>query len=191
MSGSSSYDDFLGLPRRVFLDSSILHNVHKYGEFLFENQQLRAEEDIRKWQHGPTEINALRNILFVSRRADFQFAVSRNSLKEVAGKEDSAFLDWARDMLRYWEECLAWTGLGNPSTAEALSAKLETERFAYLSAGDCALLRDAIAVGCDAFLTMDFKLRKNSRHLQRELNIRVLSPSDYWILVSPWAALYV
>jgi hypothetical protein len=189
-SGSSSYEDFLNLPRRLFLDSSILHNAYKYGHVLFEDQELGTESHVRKWERGPAEITALRNIFVVSRRGEFQFAVSRNSLKEVAGAENSRFLDWARDMLRYWEECLAWTGIANSSKAEALCAKLNTVSFAYLSAGDRALLRDAIIVACDAFLTMDFKLRKNSSHLERELKIRVLSPNDYWKLLTPWAALY-
>jgi hypothetical protein len=192
MSGrTSSYEDFLNLPRRVFLDSSVLQNVHKYGEILFDNQELKPEARIWKWEEGPAEINALRNIFVVSQRAEFQFAVSRNSLKEVAGKEDSAFLGWARNMLRYWEECLAWTGVPNSSKAESICGKLDTESFAYLSAGDRALLRDAVIVACDAFLTMDFKLRKNSSHLEQELKIRVLSPNDYWKLLMPWAALYV
>jgi hypothetical protein len=100
-------------------------------------------------------------------------------------------LDWARDMLRYWEECLAWTGIADPCRAAAMCSRLDTSGFAYLSAADRALLRDAMTVACDAFLTMDFKLRKNSKHLKRELGMRVLSPGDYWKLLMPWAALYV
>lgn len=190
-SGSSSYDDFLRLPRRIFIDSSVLQNIHKYGEVLFEDQELSADASVRKWQQGPDEIMALRNILVVAGRADFQFAVSRNSLKEVAHKADSSFLNWAREMFWHWEENLAWSGIPKPVEAESMCSKLDGDCFAYLSAGDRSLLRDAIAFGCDAFLTMDFKLRKNSSHVRRELGIMLLSPSDYWILIRPWAALYV
>jgi|SRR5579863_7713631 len=150
---SSSYEDFLKLPGRVFLDSSVLNNIYEYGHVLFEDQELGREARIHKWREGPAEIAALRNILVVGRRADFQFAVSRNSLREVAKTGDSRFLDWARDMLRYWEECLAWTGVADANRAEAVTAKLDTSGFAYLSAGDRALLRDAMIVSCDAFLT--------------------------------------
>lgn len=72
--GSSSYDAFMSLPRRVFLDSSVLNNIHKYGDVLFEDQQLAAEAHIRKWEQGPEEISALRNILVVGRRADFRLS---------------------------------------------------------------------------------------------------------------------
>jgi hypothetical protein len=61
-SGSSSYEDFLNLPRRVFLDSSVLHNAYKYGRVLFENQDLGVDAGIRKWRQGAAEIASLRNI---------------------------------------------------------------------------------------------------------------------------------
>ena len=32
---SSSYEDFLKLPGRVFLDSSVLNNIYEYGHVLF------------------------------------------------------------------------------------------------------------------------------------------------------------
>lgn len=188
---SSSYEAFLSLPRRVFIDSSVLQNIHRYGEVLFEDQALGAEAHVRKMEQGPEEIVALRKVLLVANRGDFQFVVSRNSLKEVARKADSSFLDWAREMFWHWEESLAWTGIKHVEEAGKTATKLDSNKFAYLSAGDRALLRDAILVSCDAFLTMDFRLRKNSFHLQQELKIRVLSPTDYWTLLQPWAALYV
>jgi hypothetical protein len=107
-SRSSSYEDFLNLPRRVFLDSSVLQNVQKYGDVLFENQELGTPASGRKAL--PRLQLSGTSPLVGSQRAEFQFAISRSSLKEVARKEDSAFLDWARDMLRHWEDALR--GLG-------------------------------------------------------------------------------
>jgi hypothetical protein len=50
-----------------------------------------------------------------------------------------------------------------------LAARLSERRFGYLSAKDKRLLRDAIELECDAFLTME---------------------KSYWALLEAWAGLY-
>jgi hypothetical protein len=37
---------------------------------------------------------------------------------------------------------------------------------------------------------MDRKLERNSRHIEVELRLKVLSPIAYWELLEPWAALF-
>jgi hypothetical protein len=44
---------------------------------------------------------------------------------------------------------------------------------------------------CDAFLTCDRKLARNSHHLNAELDILVLTPIKHWRILQPWAGLYV
>ncbi len=68
--------------------------------------------------------------------------------------------------------------------------RLDETRFGYLSAKDKLLARDALALECDAFLTMERKLPKMADHIERELGLNVLRPPDYWALLEPWAALY-
>jgi hypothetical protein len=62
--------------------------------------------------------------------------------------------------------------------------------YGYLGQGDRALLADAIAFGCDAFLTVEKKLARNAHHLEKTLGLRVLRPGELWIILQPWAALY-
>jgi hypothetical protein len=50
-------------------------------------------------------------------------------------------------------------------------------------------VRDALALECDAFLTMEKKLAKNAAHIGTQLGLKILRP-DYWALLRPWAALY-
>lgn len=52
------------------------------------------------------------------------------------------------------------------------------------------LLRDALALECDGFLTMEKKLAKNAPHIEAQLGLKVLRPPAYWALLRPWAALY-
>jgi hypothetical protein len=70
-----------------------------------------------------------------------------------------------------------------------LSAKLSEKHFGYLSTKDAYLIRDAVLLECDVFLTMERKLPRNSAHIEQELGIKVLQPIGYWDLLRPWAAL--
>jgi hypothetical protein len=55
---------------------------------------------------------------------------------------------------------------------------------------DKRLVRDALALECDAFLPMEKKLAKNATHIGTQLGLKILRPPDYWALLRPWAALY-
>ncbi len=39
-------------------------------------------------------------------------------------------------------------------------------------------------------LTMENKLPKNAGHIERTLGLRVLSPTEMWAYLQPWAALF-
>jgi len=130
----------------------------------------------------------------VGQRACFELVVSNNSFREVADSGRVSYLTWAHEVLGYWEGLLCnyadygvapFSGRG-----EELARKLETANFGYMSAKDALLVRDAVLLECDAFLTMDVKLAKNSGHIGSELGLKVLSPSASWNLLEPWAALY-
>jgi hypothetical protein len=182
-------EDFEQLPRRIFLDSSTLQTLQNYGEFIWENVEIPQTNRIWSVTNGIQNLEALRNIFFVNQRAGFEFALSDNSLSEVSEKRDAHYLQWAYDVLDHWLACLA--------EAEALSdeslhlaAKLDGKSFGYLGAGDRALIKDAVLLDCDAFLTMEQRLPKNAQHIQRELGIQILTPVQYWDLLRPWARLY-
>jgi hypothetical protein len=182
---------FYDLPRRIFLDSSTLQALQDYGEFIYENVEPEPDDRIYKISGGYEELDSLRAICFVGQRAMFEFALSEQSFAEVAAKGDGAYLQWAYEMLAYWRGCLSAYG-GNPFDGSGtwLASQLEDARFGYLSTKDRLLLQDALALECDAFLTLDRKLVKNAEHLQREVGLRILLPSQYWNLLSPWARLY-
>ena len=75
---------------------------------------------------------------------------------------------------------------GNP---DAISA-LDSHSYDYLSMGDRTLIKDALTMECDAFLTMENRLPKNARHIRKTLGIWVLSPVEMWEILRPWAALF-
>jgi hypothetical protein len=180
--------DFNDIPVRIFLDSSILQTLQAYGEFIYENFELDAGDRILRDPAGADKLEALRCIMEVGQRAQFEFALSDNSFTEVRARGDARYLLWAYDVLAYCEECLASapSRAVNPNAVAAI----DTSSYNYLGSGDRALLRDALLLGCDSFLTMENRLPKNADHIRRTLGIRVLTPIDMWELLKPWAGLF-
>ncbi len=186
-----SLEAFDALPRRIFLDSSTLQTLQTYGSFIFENEEPSQGDRTHRIPGHFAEIDALRVIFFVNERAMFEFALSGNSLREVADSRDPRYLQWAYDVLDHWEACLEGYG-GSAFTGEGhvRAALLDGNAFGYLSTKDRLLLHDAIVLECGAFLTMEHRLSKNAAHIQQKLAIRVLRPTQYWELLRPWATLY-
>lgn len=180
-------NDFENLPFRIFLDSNILQNLQKYGEYVWENVEMPKHNKEAK------NIEALRNIFSVNFRASFEFALSKNSIKEVSGKNDASYLQWAFDVLDHWMSCIdeyenseAFSGKG-----KRLLKKLNEKQFDYLSKKDKTLIFDAIVLECHAFLTMDEKVWKNKNHLESKLGIKILQPFEYWEMLKSFAALWM
>ena len=73
---------------------------------------------------------------------------------------------------------------------ESLAARIDEPKFGYLSEKDRKLLRHAIVLRCEAFLTVERRLPRNAEHVQRELGIRILTPITHWQMLEPWAALW-
>jgi hypothetical protein len=126
-----------------------------------------------------------------NRRNAFEWAVSDNSLSEARARLNPEHTAWLCEIALYWRQTLA-SYLDDPfsGVGAEIAAKLSGTSFGYLGAGDRELLRDACLLECDGFLTVDGRLARNAAHLQRELQIRVLTPVEFARLVSPWAALF-
>src|SRR5258706_1220193 len=80
---------------------------------------------------------------------------------------------------------------GPSAESQALAERLAEPRFGYLSEKDRRLLADAVALRCEAFLTMERRLPRNAAHLARELGLAVLTPVGHWEMLCPWAALWL
>jgi hypothetical protein len=181
--------DFNLLPSRIFLDSSTLQTLLTYGGFVWENEEVHQTDRLWSIPDGVQKLKALKNIFFVNERAGFEFALSENSLAEVSAKKDLQYLQWAYDVLDHWHTCLEESPLFGADIYQA--AKLDGGSFGYLGDKDRLLIKDAVLLECDAFLTMEQRLPKNAQHLQRELGLQVLTPIQHWDLLCPMASLYV
>ena len=179
---------FEDLPKRIFLDSGTLQTLRDYSEAIYENVLVPEVDRAHSIPGLLDEVEALRKIFSVAQRTPFQFAISGNSLEEVLAKKDADYERWAGDVLDRWLVDRIETGI--PAEGEARAAVLDGPEFGYLSAKDRLLLRDAIALGCDAFLTVDRKLAKNAEHIYVATGLRVLLPTQLWAMLQPYAALF-
>ncbi|MFL6275206.1 MAG: hypothetical protein ACJ74G_08335 [Blastocatellia bacterium] len=182
---------FEELPTRIFLDSSTLQTLQTYGEFIWENYEVPETDRIRKVTNGIENLEALRKIFIVNDRAQFEFALSENSLIEVRDRGHHNYLQWAYDVLDHWQACLdSYDGAAFTDKGELVASWLDGSSFGYLGEKDRRLIQDAVRLECDAFLTMERRLPRNAGHIQRELGIRVLTPIQLGEVLQPWAGLF-
>ena len=182
---------FEALPRRVFLDSSTVQTLFRYGEAVFEGQAPSIGDRAYSIPGFIEDLSALEMIFAVNQRAGFEFAVSPASLDEVAAKGEPGYTQWGLDVREHWLISVEEHGRAAfDRDGKALACELDDPSFGYLSANDRLLLEDALALDCDAFLTMERKLARNASHVAREVDLLLLRPPDYWELIVPWAGLY-
>lgn len=193
---------FLSIPGRLLLDTCVLNIIQDEGAYIFEGEipEGMTEAEI------PDDLKALRYIFQVNERAAFQFLVSPLTFAELANAKDIAWnwrrIQWAFDVLDVWLIVLEET---EDRVAEGgtfrhrfkLTEELqELERHLMSNSDfrrdpfDRLLLIQYKMGNCDAFLTVD----RNTiwRHKEWLLNegIKVMSPSDFWEVLKPYAALW-
>lgn len=176
------------LPRRIFLDSCTLQTLRDYGEVIYDGGSISPEARILRVPDGVDNVEALRLIILVSQRAQFEWMISPASLDEAAAKGDPPHAAWVYEIADYARSFLQQPFSSNLSMDAAL--RLDDAKFGYLSTKDRLLLRDAAALQCDAFLTMERRLPKCADHVLRETGVQILTPISYWALLRPWAALW-
>src|SRR4051812_468751 len=121
---------FEDIPSRIFLDSSLLQNLQRYGEFIYENRELSPSDRIHRDSVGVAKLEALRWIMQVAQRAPFEFALSDNSFVEVERCGDRRYLQWAYDVLDHWHACLEASG--EPQADPIALANIDSVAMNYL-----------------------------------------------------------
>jgi hypothetical protein len=179
---------FESLPRRIFLDSCTAQTLRTYGAYIYEGEPIPDSDRIHQVTNGLANIDALRAIFLVNERAQFEWIVSSGSMQEAHDKGDRGHMQWLWDIAHHSEVCLE--GEGPTAESEALATRLSEPKFGYLSEKDRLLLRHAIVLRCEAFLTVERRLPRNAAHVERELRIRILTPIAHWEMLRPWAALW-
>ena len=160
------------LPKLIFLDTNIVQNLHSFGEFIFDRVSTPdLEKKLSTLDPRVTaDIYALADFMALGVRTGWPLAVSPGTQKEFRAIQNPN----KRDALTTWEQRLAdyFTENFDQSRGETEgSSYSEATRFTSLQRSrmadllkafpdkqDQQLFIDAVELGCDVFLTMDYKL---------------------------------
>lgn len=175
---------WLSLPRRIYLDTSTLQNLYDFGEEIFDGEPFEPGGRAARVKGLADEVDALRMIFMVNTRAMFEFVVTDASLREVVNRTRPRYTQWVYDVLDTW--FIQSEGEEPPATGETFSDR----RFGMISAKDRRLLQEALDWRCNAFMTMERRLPTAAAFIERETGLRIMRPTTYWHLLSPFAALY-
>lgn len=188
------------VPERLLLDTCILNALYEHGEFVFDGHAEDGEDQ-------DPDLRALACIFEVNQRAGFQLVTSPLTIAEIANiqgfRARGRFLTWALDVLDHW--LIMVDDMGDRARdggtfrhrfkltpeAQDLERKLMTIGDFARDPIDRLLLVQYQLAGCDAFLTTDRNTIWKHRESLKRLDIRVLSPEEYWTLLRPWAALWI
>lgn len=176
------------LPRRIFLDSCTAQTLRDYDYSIYEGEPIPETDRIHRVPAGIENVEALRQIFLINERALFEWIVSDASMQEAYEKGDSGHMQWLREIAHHSAVCL--NGDASTPQSESVAKRLDELMFGYLSGKDRLLLRHAILLRCEAFLTMERRLPRNAAHIERELGLRILTPVTHWEMLKPWAALW-
>lgn len=193
---------FLSLPGRLLLDTCVLNTIQDEGAYIFEGEipEGATEAEISE------DLKALRYIFQVNERAAFQLLVSPLTFAELANAKDimcnQRRIQWAFDVLDVWLIVLEETADRVTEGGTVRHRFKLTEEFQELESRlmnipdfrrdplDRLLLIQYKMGNCDAFLTVDRNTIWRHREWLVNEGIRVLSPSDFWELLKPYAALW-
>lgn len=163
------------IPAAIFLDTSIVLDLDRFGEHIFDGVPL-----------GPTlpdqqrrQIEALRVLMALVDRAGLAVAVSPEVIREARGRP------YVRELSAYWDEMRRAWGIEERGLAPmTVVAKLPPK--------DQLVLAQAFRSGCEAILTNDLQwTRRTHRRTIAALGMSVYTPEELLEEVRPWLALWL
>lgn len=183
---SVDVDSFWRIPSRVFLDTCVVNMMLDYGDQLHGGEEIPAGLSPDRAR----ELEALCGICDTGSRAMWRFTTSEGTFRELnATKRD----DRRNDLLRWFAEL--WDYQSEFSRPEELSPSRQSELQATLQVlpdiADRDLILDAVRDNCQAFCTIDRRTIIRHREHLRTIPLRVLTPSEWWAEIKPWAALWL
>lgn len=194
--------EFMLVPTRLLLDTCVLNCLYDYNAYVFDGMipEDMTAEDI------DDNVKALRAVVDVHRRANFQFLVSPLTVAEVANIQSVGalhpLLAWVLEMLEHWLILLDYSEDrvsqgGSVRHRFKLTPELQDFEAKLMGIGDFRrdpfdrLLLVQYRMGnCHAFLTTDEDTIWRHREQLASLDVRVLRPVEYWELLRPWAPLW-
>lgn len=181
------------VPGRVFLDTNTLNFILDNGEYVFDAATPPGSLTKRQRQ----DVAALHNVFLTGERASWQLAISPSTYEEIIRTRHEGqrrYLEsWFQDVWHYWLSVLEEAD-DLPSRTEAEHQKIELLSCGILDVlpdmEDRILICDAIVYRCECFCTRDWKTILKYRTYLTSLPLRIVTPTEWWGLIEPYARLW-
>lgn len=180
------------IPGRVFLDTCIVNFMLDHGEQIHDGASLSlvAANDV-------ADVEALRHLMAVGQRAMWQLAISPFTYSEIARTRSEGrrrdLHTWFQELWQYWRSTVE-SNSDLPSFIEAEEIRVRMLTSDYLTClpdvADRVLLSDALVYRCDLFCTRDRRTILKHRADLHELPIEIVSPTEWWARIRPYAAMW-
>ena len=190
------------IPERVLLDTCVLCKIHDEGGYIFDGGE---PNDFIDEEINPNLV-ALKYILQVDQRACFQFVVSPITMLEMLNEQSSgrawARLQWTLDLFDHWLFQL-WEIKDRKREGGSFRHRFKFDK--ELQDFEAELMKisdfrrdplDRLLVmqcrmgACEAFMTVDKNTIWKHRDRLSELGVNVITPSEFWEILKPWAAIW-
>lgn len=186
--------NFEAIPGRVFLDTNIINFIFDYGEQIHDGAPLPQNLSDR----AVKDIDALYNLFLTGQRASWQLAVSPYTYQEVVQTKDlnrRQKLDpWFFEVWDYWVQIVE-SNSDVSDGIETVNLRRRTLESGILDAlpdlDDRVLICDAVTYNCDLFCTRDWGTILKHRGKLPKLPFEIVTPSEWWSKIGPWAGLWV
>lgn len=163
------------IPAAIFLDTSIVIDLERFQEHVFEGAPL--EPTLPDQQRR--QIEALRVLMALVDRAGLALSVSPEVIREARAGQ------YVRELAAYWEESRQGWGIDERGLAPMTVV-------ATLPPKDQLVLAQAFRSGCEAILTNDLQWTKvKHRRTIAALGMKVYTPQQLLKEVEPWVALWL
>ena len=188
---------FEKIPERVFLDTTVVNDLLDFGEQIFDGMAMPPNLSRRR----TIDLIALTNIWLTGSRANWQTVISSYTLQEVQRTRDPTkrfrLEQWYCELWGYWTE--VWDAvhpeisLPSESDLQDIRRRLVHSKFLAIlpDESDRILICDALAYQCDTFCTRDWSTILRHRDKLSLLGLRIISPSEWWAIIRPYAPIWV
>jgi hypothetical protein len=178
----------------------VVQNLWSFGEFIYDNY-LSPEVASRLQTLGQRvaeDLEALAILMQLGKRGGWPIAVSQRTLDELdripEPNKRYHVMAWGWEIANYFEEGLDYgkrAYLYETQTHQRRATQLyESNKLGFLPHDkDRWLLLDAIALGCEVFLTMDYHSIWKFRTQIADLGILVMRPTEFLNYIKPWVDL--
>ena len=178
-------DSFWRIPSRVFLDTCVVNMMLDFWEQLHSGGEMPTELPPERAR----EVEALCGICDTGARAMWKFTISARTYRELSATSEVTrrhdLLKWFAELWHYQSEFSDPTPLSRARLSE-----LRKQLTVFPDASDRDLILDAIRDECQAFCTVDRRNIIRHREYLKDFPLRIVTPSEWWKEIRPWAAIW-